>query len=454
MKKNKQKLVGIVGFGYIGSVIAASLKNCDIIAFEKNPKTVSSYLGVDDPTREPYVFREIQKKINDKSLIFSTDFADISNLDVIIITIGTPVKKNGEYDLHGINLFVTELERFSKPEQLIILKSTVTPGTTRQCFASLLEKNFNLQICFCPERIAEGTAIEDLKSNPVLISGFDNKSTKLGAEFLEDHLGVSCKVMTSVEEAELLKLATNAWIDLNIAFANELARLCSVYNIDMMNLVEHANTLKKGDSYVNILRPSVGVGGTCLTKDPIALYTNAEKKNIHLNLTKLARKINSEAHEHHISILHRELQKMGLKPIETKIAVLGVSFKSNVADTRNSPAFDFISGFQTLGYQVEAYDPLVRNSSFARDIELNDSLSLTINNASVVAFLCGHDDFNTISPEIIKCQSKPECIIFDGRMYFSLINANLFTEAGFKFIGPCYNSLAEIQSTDPDGMFH
>ena len=275
----------------------------------------------------------------------------------------------------------------------------------------------------------------------MVVSGFDTESVECCVEFLQAHLNVECEVLKTVEEAELLKLATNAWIDLNIAYANELAKLCAAHDIDTMSLIKHANYLKKGDSNVNILNPSIGVGGSCLTKDPIALCTEAESKNINFRLPQLARSINEETPVFHVLSLHNHLQKLGFQPENSKIAVLGVSFKSNVADTRNSPVFNFIEHFKSLGYQVEAYDPFVIGTSFEAKIELNSSIESVIANARVLAFLCGHNEFANITPELIMNLSNPNCIIFDGRVYFCEQKIREFKKAGLHFIGPSHNSL-------------
>ena len=380
------------------------------------------------------VHERIQNKIKEGSLRFTSNFALLSELDVVIITVGTPINSEGKYDLTSLEIVVDKILEFSKPEQLIILKSTLTPGTTSRLFSPIREQHPNTRICYCPERLAEGTAIDDLKNNPMVVSGFDTESVECCVEFLQAHLNVECEVLKTVEEAELLKLATNAWIDLNIAYANELAKLCAAHDIDTMSLIKHANYLKKGDSNVNILNPSIGVGGSCLTKDPIALCTEAESKNINFRLPQLARSINEETLSsmfYHSTITFKNLDS---NRRILRLRFLGVSFKSNVADTRNSPVFNFIEHFKSLGYQVEAYDPFVIGTSFEANMELNSSIESVIKNARVLAFLCGHNEFANVTPELIMNLSNPNCIIFDGRVYFCEQKIREFKKEGH-FIG-------------------
>lgn len=441
MQSGNTTLVGIIGFGYIGSVVSASLQDCSVLAFDVNPDTASNYIGDADPTKEAGVHRIIRDKINKGLFKFTNDLMRLSEPDVLMITVGTPINSEGQYDLSAIEAVIEDLLYHSRPEQLIILKSTLTPGTTAKCIAPLMEKHKNLRFCYCPERLAEGTAMTDLKQNPMLVSGFDQTSIEHGVNFIKRHLGLSCRILKSVEEAEMLKLATNAWMDLNIAFANEIAQLCAEHDIDTMSLIDNANTLKKGDSYVNILRPSVGVGGSCLTKDPIALWNAAKSKYVDLKLTKLARTINEEMPSRHVAVLDNELKTLGLIPQETKIATLGISFKSNVADTRGSPAVEFVSKFRELGYTVECFDPYVSGTPFEEGLNLNTCVDSTLKNASVVAFLCGHNEFNSITPELIKSLAKNKCIIYDGRAYFGPKEIETFRKVGLEFIGPSHNSL-------------
>ena len=267
--------------------------------------------------------------------------------DVIIVTVGTPLKNN-KPNFNQIDNVCKSLLKHCKKNQLIILKSTVMPGTTRKYFSKLFKKK--LFISYSPERIAEGNALKEFKKIPIINSGINKISQKRSEYFWKNKMKFETISVSSLETAEMSKLADNAWIDLNIALANELAKFIDINNLntDVLEVIKTANTLKKGDSYVNILMPSIGVGGYCLTKDPLFLHYTAKQKGLMLNTFKAGRKVNDSMPSYATSkILNFYKNTKNLN-----ILIIGLSFKSNTGDIRFSPIFDLIKNLQKKDLKI------------------------------------------------------------------------------------------------------
>ena len=176
----------------------------------------------------------------------SSDLFDARKADVILITVGTPLAKNGKPNLKQILRVSKDLKKIVRPGQLIILKSTVLPGVTRNILYKNLKSKKGIHISFSPERIAEGNALNEISKIPVVVSGIDQISIKKSVKFWKK-LKINTKVVPSLETAELSKLACNAWIDLNIALANDLAKISDQIGsgLDILEVIKASNTLKK-----------------------------------------------------------------------------------------------------------------------------------------------------------------------------------------------------------------
>lgn len=430
--------IGIVGFGYIGSVLGVALanKNISVVGIDKDTKLISSLSKGISHISEPNFDFFLQKALENKKLVLTDDFGALGDCKVIIICVGTYLNENGEADLKPLVSAATHINRYVNNDTLIILKSTVPPQTTESILHPILSKNAKPKIAFCPERLAEGTAFQDLINLPIIIGGVDRQSTEAAEIFWKETLGLTTKIVNSTLSAELVKLADNLWIDLNIALANELALLSDKLGADVVDIIEGANTLKKGSGYVNILSPSLGVGGSCLTKDPWFLYNLAKKYDLQIHTPKISRTINDRMPLYAFNILHEHLRRKK-KPRNTKIAILGISFKDNTGDCRFTPTQTILDNLEKAGYNLSIHDPLVSKESAAKitNLPLNSSLEETLHGADCVSFFTGHDIFKKLVPETLKGLISEEALIFDGRNIFNKKTIMQFKEDGFSYIG-------------------
>ena len=274
---------------------------------------------------------------------------------------------------------------------------------------------------------------------PIIVGGINDESTKKCAIFWEKVLGVEVIKVSSCEAAELVKLADNQWIDLNIALAHELAVLCDSlpYNIDILEVIKGANTLKKGEHYVNILTPSIGVGGYCLTKDPWFLSALASSNEVEINLPKYGRKANDKMPMYVATKVDKFLREKFVNYSAAKIAILGYSFKSNSGDIRNTPMEFFVKALFEFGYKnIHVYDPTISLESID-DERLSQELSWEkcLGEASCVVYGASHDEIKAIPVAKLAELMKPDGLVYDGRRYFSKLEISELINCGINYTG-------------------
>ncbi len=419
-------IVSIIGFGHIGSVIGSVIANNNyyVYGIDRNKNLLNAFLNGESPISEPGLQKLVTKKINSDCLALTDSLNSVSKSEVIIITVGTPLGENNKADLSHLTETCIELEPHIKNGQLILVKSTIPPGTTKEIVYKILSKNNkNIDVVFSPERLAEGNAINELKELPIIVGGISKSAAFRASKFWSETLGVNIIEVNSTETSEFVKLANNAWIDLNIGLAHDLARLSDnlEYDIDIIEVINAANSLKKGNSNVNILTPSNGVGGYCLTKDPWFLYTLGSEKGIELSTVKSGRISNDIMPKHSAEKIIHFFNKRTNDLSDIKIAVLGLSFKSNSGDIRFTPVIPFLSHMKEAGFQKFSYfDPLVTKNDLKKmNIQTNSDIFNSIEDADCLVFMTAHETIKDLKIKDIVAKCNKNALIFDGRRYFS-----------------------------------
>jgi nucleotide sugar dehydrogenase len=326
--------------------------------------------------------------------------------------------------------------------QLVILKSTVAPGTTQGLVRPLLEKGGLVQgrdfgLAFCPERLAEGNALAQFRTIPIVIGGCDADSADAARAFWEGALGVEIVPFASPDVAELVKLTDNWWIDANIALANELAKLCGALNVDVLDVIAGANSLPKGSSQVNVLLPSVGVGGSCLTKDPWILWSTGKDHGLQLDIASTARYVNDTMPDYTFGLIRGGLADLGKDLASAKVAVLGIAFKNNTNDLRHTPVLPVVKALQASAGRLAIYDHLVADDIAAATFGMEPSPSLedAVRDADCVAVLAGHDRFQRLDFADLAGLVSPPCLVIDGRAYYPRQTINEMRTLGFVYRG-------------------
>ena len=440
--ENGSARVAIVGFGYIGTCIGAVLadKGLKVIGIDVRKDHVDEINRGTTSIAEPGLPELIRKTVQAGNLHATTEYSALGDCDVVVVTVGTPLGKNFDPDTRDIITASRAMAEFAHPGQLFILKSTVPPGTTEEIVFPELSKRIpkeKLYLSFCPERLAEGKAISELQTIPVVVGGINQVSTQMSELFWQSSLGIKTIAVDSCKAAEIVKLACNLWIDLNIAVANEIALLCEQYGADALQVNAAANTLPKGNGYVNILFPSLGVGGYCLTKDPWFVHHIGKQRGLDLLTPVASRRANDRMPEHTFHLIKKILEKAGKNLQSSKVAVLGISFKNNTGDCRYTPTKPVIDLLEKSGCQLEICDPWVHapEAKSVTSRPLNPDMLATLKGADLVAFFTGHDEFKAVTVGKLKELLKTGAGILDGRNFFSREKIAEARAAGFIYQG-------------------
>ncbi|MCB9062417.1 MAG: nucleotide sugar dehydrogenase [Halobacteriovoraceae bacterium] len=430
--------VAILGFGYIGSVIGAVLadRGCDVVGIEQNPFIIDKVSKGESPFSEPKLEKLIKENVANKRLRISNDPSVVKDVNIVVITVGTPLSEDFTPDLTQIKGATESIAPYIQDGQVITLKSTVPPRTTEDIVAPLLSHK-KVHIAFSPERLAEGKAVDELLSIPIVVGGVDEESTKVVTKFWQETIDVKVIEVENSRTAEMVKLADNWWIDLNIAMAHDLAKLCDKEKIDVMDVIIAANSLQKGMHHVNILFPSVGVGGYCLTKDPWFVHKLGHQHGLELETPKLSRLINDEMPLYSAKKIEQYFLDQGSKPEETKLAIMGIAFKNNTGDCRFSPVKGTIDYLQKQGFQISICDPLVHehDAKMVTDLPISNSIEETLKDAKGVLFLAAHDQLKDISPRQLADSLGSGGLVFDGRIFYSKEIIKSLREHGLTYMG-------------------
>ncbi len=380
----------VVGLGYIGLPTAAlfSMNGFSVLGVDINLNIVNSVNKGVSPIEEPSLQDVIKNVVNQGSLKASLKpcYADI-----FVIAVPTPIKEHPKLPQPNLKFLEDAIESivpFLKKGNIIIIESTSPVGTTKKFFSLIIEKT-NLKedqifMAYCPERVLPGRIMIEISTNKRIIGGVnDNSSLKI--KEIYNKLCESEVFVTDSETAELVKLAENAYRDLNIAFANELSIISSKLGIDVNEVISFTNHHPR----VNILRPGCGVGGHCIALDPWFLISQfpADTK-----IMQMSRQVNNYKTEWTIKKINNfiEKQKTTMQN-DPAIGVFGLTFKANVNDLRESPALKIAKELRKKN-KTFFCDPCIS--------EFNDfvtySIEETLSNSDILVFLVAHDQFKRI----------------------------------------------------------
>ncbi|WP_433386189.1 nucleotide sugar dehydrogenase [Micromonospora sp. KLBMP9576] len=428
--------------GYVGSCVAATLagRGLHVVGVDVDSQLVARLNDGSTPMHEPGLDVLLAAGVAGGRLRATTDHRAAAAADVILLTVATPVRPDGSLADEHLRAACLAVASILRPGQLVILKSTVPPGTTRGLVLPLLETGglragTDFTLAFAPERLAEGTALTDLQALPVVVGGLDPHSTSAAAEFLHDALGTTVLPQESLEAAEIVKLADNWWIDLNIALANELAMFCDLFGVDVLDVIAAANSIPKGSGHVNILRPSVGVGGSCLTKDPWMVWRTARRHGVEIATARVGREVNQRMPGHVARLILDDLAARGVPAYAATVAVLGLSFKNDTGDLRATPTRDVVDALRDAGVRVRIHDPLV-DPDDAREVfglSVTATVRQAVRDAHCVALLAMHRQFESV--DFAGLPVADGCLVLDGRAYLSKEKIAMLRTLGYTYRG-------------------
>jgi UDP-N-acetyl-D-glucosamine dehydrogenase len=370
--------VGVVGLGYVGLplIIEFCLKGFDAIGFEVDEfKTAEINAGrsyIVDVTNE-----NVKKCIDAGKLTATTDFIELNNCDAIIICVPTPLRKTKDPDMSYILTAGAEIQKYMRTGQLIILESTTYPGTTDEVLKPMFEeKGFELDkdflLAFSPERVDPGNPQFQTHNIPKVVGGVSEDSTDVAAQ-LYGEIVEKVHPVSSARVAEAAKLWENTFRAINIGMANEMAKLCNALGIDSWEVVRAAATKPFG--FMPFF-PGPGIGGHCIPLDPHYLSWKARQHGFDSKFISLAEQINSTMPNYVVELATTALNEVKKSVNGSKILILGVAYKKDIDDMRESPALSIIDLLRADGADVYYHDPFVKEVTFDHAYTIGDGESL------------------------------------------------------------------------------
>ena len=396
MSKFKKDL-GVIGLGYVGLplVVESCNSGLKVFGYDNNSDKVEKLQNGSSPIED--VSDEMLKKALQNNLTISASPDELKDCEHIVISVPTPLT-DYQPDLSYVKAAARTIAENISKDQIIILESTTYPGTTEEVLIPEIESLSELKagkdyyVGYSPERIDPGNEIWNFKNTPKVISGIDDNSIKKIKKFYEKIIDEVVEV-SGTKEAEMVKLLENTYRHVNIAFINELAILCNMLDIDIWEVVEAAKTKPFG---FESFRPGPGVGGHCIPIDPNYLSFKTRQIGKPVRFVELAQEINNTMPSY---IVSRILEKMNSlqKPMKnSNILILGVAYKKDISDTRESPSIDIIENLVSKGVNVSFYDPYVEsldlNVSVNKEQDINN-----FDNYDLILFHTSHSEFSKIN---------------------------------------------------------
>ncbi len=390
--EGKETNVGIVGLGYVGLPLAVEFVRAgiDVTGLEISEEKVNSLKNGESYIQDidSSVLSEVMETGNFHP---TTDQTVLEKMDAVIICVPTPLRKSRDPDLSFIvKASETVAQNISK-DTLVVLESTTYPGTTREILVPEFEKEgFSVGkavfIAFSPERVDPGNKEYGIKNTPK-VGGIDKKSLKL-VETLYSGPVDKVVLVGSCEEAEMVKLLENTFRAINIGVVNELALLCDKLDLDIWNIIEAASTKPFG---FMPFYPGPGLGGHCLPVDPQFLSWKAKSSQFYPHFIDYAEEVNRSMPEYVVTKISRLLNKEKKSVNGAKILIMGVSYKKNVGDVRESPAFEIGKNLKDMGADLTFVDPFVEEFQNIEKIKYKD---IDYKDYDCVAVVTAHDSFD------------------------------------------------------------
>ena len=410
--------LAVIGLGYVGLPLAieAANSNLNVAGHDINDSVVSNLNNSISHVED--ISNEVLKDALSKDLLITTDSNVLGDSEYVVISVPTPLT-DYQPDLSYVEAATKSIAENLKKGQTIILESTTYPGTTLEIVKPILEKISSLVagedflLGYSPERIDPGNKEWTFKNTPKIVSGINETSLKKISEFYNSIIDEVVEV-SGTREAEMVKLVENTYRQVNIAMVNELAILSNMLDIDIWEVVDAAKTKPFG---FQSFRPGPGVGGHCIPIDPKYLSFKTRQIGQPVRFVELAQEINNSMPNYVISRISELMNKKEILLKNSKILLLGVAYKKDIGDIRESPALDIIESLLDKSVEVSFYDPyvdelIVNKQSIFKEQDLEG-----VSNYDMVIIHTPHTSFNDIDFENIKS------LIFDTTGSFRILNA-------------------------------
>ena len=431
--------VCVIGIGRIGLPTALSFANygLETTGVDVNDKLIEMInTGICPLTDEPGFNTIFDNVIKNKKLKATKDIQQaLSQSELIILSLPTPMDSKNIPDYSALITVAVLLNNFIKSGTVIVVESTVEPGFVENELTPLIEGDgsrikcgIDFSVAVCPETANPGEILDDFKKLPRVIGAIDTISTEIVSEIYKHIFNVEIVKMPNCRTANAVKLTTNVFRDVNIAFINELAILFEKLDIDIITVLQAAS--KKYNFQVHY--PGAGVGGPCLPVNSYQMLNSAgwSKGSGLLQIVERARKVNEYMPSHVVGLLLDAFKEKELDVKESTIALLGVSYKPNVKDIQLSPAETIIRKLESLSVKIKLYDPYFKSTNVFSH-KTQDNLLDAITNVDACIFVTAHDEFQDIDP-ILLANKMRNHIVIDAR---GILDPHAVKKAGLIYRG-------------------
>lgn len=421
----KQNKIAVVGLGYVGLPLAIRCieKGYSVIGLDLDRKKLDSIAEGRSPFKEEFIEERLELL---KKLDASDDSSKLAEADVILICVPTPVDEQFYPNLGPVRGAISMCIEHRKPGQLVVVESTINPGVCEEVVEPMfakagLKEGEDYYLAHCPERIDPGNEKWNVTNIPRVVGSMSQKGVEKAKAFYDSIIDGEVRAMKSIREAEATKVVENSFRDINIAFVNELAKSFDQMGIDVKDVILGAAT--KPFAFMPHF-PGRGVGGHCIPVDPYYLIEQAKKKGFDHHFLRVAREINNSMPNYTVELMQDLLNNVKLPMKGTKIGVMGLSYKANIDDLRESPAIKIIKELEKKNADIVSFDPYI--------LEMSDvkTASDFLKEVDAVIFVTSHKEFMEIPLE--KFKENGIVAIVDG---MNALDGEKIKELGMEYHG-------------------
>ncbi len=415
--------IAVIGTGYVGLTTSIGLASLGhkVIGFDIDPTKIEKLKSEELPIHEPGLTEMLIQAKSDGNLLFSTDLEEsVKDADFVFTCVPTPQDEDGSADLSYVISASDSIKHHLKSGAIVVTKSTVPVGSAQRVELTLNRND--VHVVSNPEFLREGSAVADFKYPDRIVVGA--KSELIGQKVMDLYQKIECpKIITSQSSAELIKYASNSFLAIKLSFVNDIAALCELADADAMQVMEGIGLDSRiGNKFLN---PGPGWGGSCFPKDTRALASISNDFGIQMPLIDAALESNEKAHKR---VADRVMNALGGSLVGTSIGVLGMTFKADTDDTRESPAIAVIERLIGRGAKVKAFDPLIRSYSLT-GLEVVDSALDAARDVDALLVLTEWNEFKDLSPQDLLTVMRKNFVV-DTR---NLLDKKSWMDAGARF---------------------
>lgn len=406
-KKEEKQVVCIIGLGYVGLPLAvqSALKGYKVFGLDSNRAKIKKINSGISPIKEAF----LEENLPNLKIAATSDQKILKKADIVLVCVPTPVDEKFFPDLSPVKKASETIAKNLRKGQLVVIESTINPGVCEEVIEPIFSRaghkiGKDYFLAHCPERINPGDPKWNVTNIPRVVGSFDKKGLNLALKFYRKIIDAEILPMKSIREAEAVKIMENSFRDINIAFVNELARSFDKLGIDVVDVIRGAST--KPFAFMPHW-PSCGVGGHCIPVDPYYLIERAKQSGFDHEFLKIARKINNSMPEYTVELLQDALNKIKLSLNGTTVGILGISYKANVDDVRESPVLKIIMHLKKHNASILMFDPHIPTMSNVK------SIGELLKKSTALILATNHDEFMQITPQEFKKNRIK--VIIDGK---------------------------------------